>query len=114
VGEGADWTPRDQSSDAAMPGDIEAASTFSMNAVFSMICMIALTLRCVFACRSASAWRTTFTWPCHIAILASSAPMKLDIERPASLTIRSSTANSRSTLAISASVSRSSVGMPRP
>jgi hypothetical protein len=114
VGKGADCTPRDQSSEAAMPGDIEAASTFSMNAVFSMICMMALTLRCVFACRSASACRTTFTWPCHIAILASSAPMKLDIERPASLTIRSRTANSRSTLAISASVSRSSVGMPRP
>ena len=34
---------------------IEAASTFSMNAVFSMICSTALTFRCVLACRSASA-----------------------------------------------------------
>ena len=49
------WTPRDQSSDAAIPGDIEAASMFSMNAVFSMICSTALTLRCVLACRSARA-----------------------------------------------------------
>ena len=40
---------------AVSAGDIEAASTFSMNAVFSMICSTALTLRCVLACRSASA-----------------------------------------------------------
>ena len=39
-----DWSARDQSSDAAIEGDIEAASMFSIIAVFSMICMIAETL----------------------------------------------------------------------
>ena len=36
-----DWSPRDQSSAADIEGDIEAASAFSIIAVFSMICMIA-------------------------------------------------------------------------
>ena len=75
-----------------MPGDIDAASTFSMKAVFSMICMMADTLACPVAWRCARLERTSATYERQIASLASSAAMKLAIERPASDTIRSSTA----------------------
>jgi type IV secretory pathway component VirB8 len=87
-----DWSARDQSSDAAIDGDIEAASMFSIIAVFSMICMIAETLACAVRLPLREARRTVVDLRRQIASLASSAAMKLAIERPASDTIRSSTA----------------------
>src|SRR3546814_5737773 len=79
-----DWSARDQSSDAAIEGDIEAASMFSIIAVFSMICMMAETLAWPVAWRCARLERTSATCARQIASLASSAAMKLAIERPAS------------------------------
>src|SRR3546814_1639805 len=68
-----DWSARDQSSDAAIEGDIEAASMFSIIAVFSMICMMAETLAWPVAWRCARLERTSATCARQIASLASSA-----------------------------------------
>src|SRR3546814_8211358 len=67
-----DWSARDQSSDAAIEGDIEAASMFSIIAVFSMICMMAETLAWPVAWRCARLERTSATCARQIASLASS------------------------------------------
>src|SRR3546814_12887862 len=83
-----DWSARDQSSDAAIEGDIEAASMFSIIAVFSMICMMAETLAWPVAWRCARLERTSATCARQIARWASCAAMKLAIERPVSETVR--------------------------